>query len=136
MKRSYGFVLCVLAIPFLFAGCKGNTAKEAAEKPEATKGQAVGVNSKSVTPDGEGSVRAALAKLGAEDGQLAKAQGFCPKSGKALGSMGMPVKVMLKGVPVFLCCEGCEDDARQHADQMLAKVEELKAKAKASPTGR
>jgi multidrug efflux pump subunit AcrA (membrane-fusion protein) len=77
-------------------------------------------------------VKAALAKLSAEDRQLAEAQGFCPKTGAALGSMGVPVKVILKGQPVFLCCKNCVDDAEEHSDQALAKVQELKAKVKAS----
>ncbi len=75
--------------------------------------------------------RAALAKLGAEDRQLAEAQGFCPETGQALGSMGVPVKLILKGQPVFLCCKSCQDDAQEHPVQTLAKVEELKAKVKA-----
>lgn len=28
-----------------------------------------------------------------------------------LGSMGMPVKLMIQGRPVFLCCSGCESEA-------------------------
>jgi hypothetical protein len=44
--------------------------------------------------------------------------------------MGVPVKVMLKGQPVFLCCKGCKEDALANPDEMLAKVEKLKAKAK------
>jgi multidrug efflux pump subunit AcrA (membrane-fusion protein) len=75
-------------------------------------------------------VKAELAKLSASDRPLAEAQGLCPETGKPLGSMGMPVKVMLKGQPVFLCCEGCEDNARVNPEQTLAKVEKLKAKEK------
>jgi hypothetical protein len=37
---------------------------------------------------------------------------------------------------VFLCCEGCEEEVRQHPDQMLAKVEQLKIKTKGSPGGK
>jgi Cu(I)/Ag(I) efflux system membrane fusion protein len=81
-------------------------------------------------------VKAALAKLSAQDRQLTEAQGFCPETGEPLGSMGVPVKVMLKGQAVFLCCKNCEDDAREHPDQTLAKVEKLKTKSKVAPTGR
>jgi len=45
--------------------------------------------------------------------------------------MGVPLKVTVKGQIVFLCCKSCEDDAREHANQTLAKVAELKTKAKA-----
>ena len=48
-----------------------------------------------------------------------------------LGLMGPPVKVLLKGQPVFLCCKSCEEEALTNPDQTLAKVEKLKAKAKA-----
>ena len=37
------------------------------------------------------------------DEELIAAQGSCPVSGKSLGSMGKPVKVMIKGEPVLLC---------------------------------
>ena len=77
-------------------------------------------------------VQANLAKLGDEDQKLAAAQGYCAvESENRLGAMGPPVKVMVKDQPVFLCCKSCADDAREHADQTLAKVAELKAKAKA-----
>ncbi len=93
--------------------------KKARAAPEAVPPAAAGE---------EAEVRAALAKLGAQDRQLAEAQRLCPLTGKPLGSMGTPVKVMLKGHAVFLCCEGCEDQAKGDADQTLAKVKELKAR--------
>lgn len=57
------------------------------------------------TPDDEeAQIRAVLAKLNAADRGLVTAQKFCPiKPDVQLGSMGPPVKVMLKGKPVFLC---------------------------------
>ena len=69
----------------------------------------------------------AIAKLPAADQVLAEAQLFCPvQDGSRLGSMGMPVKLMLDGQPVFLCCKGCEASARKNAKTTLAKVEEIK----------
>ncbi len=78
---------------------------------------------------------AALAKLPAADLPLAEAQLLCPiQEGSRLGSMGIPVKLMLEGKPVFLCCKGCEDAARENAKATLAKVEEIKkANAKSGP---
>lgn len=73
-------------------------------------------------------VEANLAKLSAEDRRLAQAQKYCPVQDKLLGSMGKPVKLLLKGQPVFLCCAGCEDDAKENPDKTLATVEKLKAK--------
>lgn len=76
---------------------------------------------------------AAIAKLSAADQKLAEAQLFCPiAEGSRLGSMGVPVKLMLEGKPVFLCCKGCEDGARENPKKTLAKVEEIK-KENASP---
>jgi hypothetical protein len=45
--------------------------------------------------------------------------------------MGVPIKLLIKEQPVFICCKGCEGEARERADQTLAKVAELKATAKA-----
>jgi hypothetical protein len=79
-----------------------------------------------------------LAKLSTEDRRAAEEQGFCPETKKQLGSMGVPVKIMVNGKIVFVCCPSCEDDVREHADLTLANVEKLKAKGKGpkkEPTG-
>ncbi len=56
----------------------------------------------------------ALSKLSAEDQKLAAAQRFCPvMTYDRLGAMGTPLKVMLEGKPVFLCCKGCVEDAQK-----------------------
>jgi hypothetical protein len=75
----------------------------------------------------ERKAKASLALLGAPERQLAEAQKLCPISGKLLGSMGMPIQLTLKGQPVFLCCAGCEDQAKDDEDRTLAKVKHLKA---------
>lgn len=70
---------------------------------------------------------AAIAKLPAPDQALAEAQFFCPiASGSRLGGMGTPVKVMLDGQPVFLCCRSCVAKAQQNRRATLARVEEIK----------
>jgi Cu/Ag efflux protein CusF len=78
----------------------------------------------------EAEVQANLAKLSPGDRQLAEAQKFCPISGERLGdpAMGVPVKVMVKDQPVFLCCKNCQKEALADPDKTLAKVKELKAK--------
>jgi hypothetical protein len=54
----------------------------------------------------------AIAKLSPEDQKLAAEQRFCPiMTYGRLGSMGTPLKVMIEGKPVFLCCKGCTEDA-------------------------
>jgi Cu(I)/Ag(I) efflux system membrane fusion protein len=85
----------------------------------------------STPADMDAKVKAALARLSAEDRRLAEAQGTCPVlKDSRLGSMGVPVKLMLNKQPVFLCCEGCVAKARKNPGQTLARVEELKAKVK------
>jgi Cu(I)/Ag(I) efflux system membrane fusion protein len=77
----------------------------------------------SMGDDEEAKVKAALARLSPEDRKLALAQGYCPiLKNSRLGSMGRPVKVQLDGQTVFLCCKGCEKEAREHPAQTLSTV--------------
>jgi Cu(I)/Ag(I) efflux system membrane fusion protein len=79
-------------------------------------------------------IRAALEKLSPADRKLALAQRLCPiMDDSPLGSMGTPVKIMLDGQPVFLCCEGCEDVAHEKSQETLAKVKTL-LKSNGRPT--
>jgi hypothetical protein len=80
------------------------------------------------TPEDEDlKIRAALAKLSTPDRRLAEAQKYCPVlPANRLGSMGTPVKIMLNGSAVFLCCKGCAGAARSHPDETLVKVEQMK----------
>jgi Cu(I)/Ag(I) efflux system membrane fusion protein len=68
------------------------------------------------------------AALGEVDNRLIEAQKTCPITGNALGSMGLPVKVMIKNQPVFLCCEGCKKQAEADPAGTLKTVEQRKAK--------
>jgi hypothetical protein len=44
--------------------------------------------------------------------------------------MGPILKVMVKGQPVFLCCKGCEAEAKSHPDETLQKLAQLMARGK------
>ena len=71
-------------------------------------------------------INAALARLSSEDRELAVKQKFCAVSDTSrLGSMGPPVKVLIEGKPVFLCCEGCRESALGDPQATLSKVDEL-----------
>jgi uncharacterized protein (TIGR03000 family) len=73
---------------------------------------------------------AALAELSPADRQLAAQQKFCAvQPDNQLGAMGKPVKVTIKGQPVFLCCAACVEQARAAPDQTLARVKELRARS-------
>jgi hypothetical protein len=81
----------------------------------------------------EAEVQATLNKLPREDRRLAAEQKYCPVTEARLGdpAMGVPVKVMVKGEPVFLCCKSCANDALlKDAARTFAKVKELKARTK------
>lgn len=59
---------------------------------------------------------------GSNDDQLIARQKLCPVTDEELGSMGAPVKVMLDGRPVFICCKGCEKELRTNSKKYLAKI--------------
>jgi hypothetical protein len=37
--------------------------------------------------------------------------------------MGVPVKITLRGKPVFLCCQGCVGKAKRDPEGVLKKLE-------------
>jgi Cu(I)/Ag(I) efflux system membrane fusion protein len=85
------------------------------------------------TPTGEDedveerAVSDALGKLDPEDRGIAEAQRFCAVLTESrLGSMGPPVKVILDGQQIFLCCAGCTNKALNDPEGTLARVAELK----------
>lgn len=84
------------------------------------------------TPDDEEAmITAALASLPPDDRKLAEQQKYCPVlDGSRLGSMGVPVKLLLNGKPVFICCKGCTKAAEEDPDKVLKALAESKAKSK------
>lgn len=112
--------LTLLAIALSIAGCDSKTPSSAAV-------------SSTLPPE----VVAERAKLSAEDRALVETQEWCViSSDERLGSMGTPIKLTIKGQPVFICCGGCKKKAESDPDKTLAKLEELKAKAKAEKDAR
>ena len=80
---------------------------------------------------GGDNVPAERAKLSPEDRALVEAQEWCVvQTDERLGSMGPPIKLEVKGQPVFVCCKACQKKAEKDPDATVAKVEELKAKAR------
>jgi hypothetical protein len=63
-----------------------------------------------------------IAKLPPGEQKLARGQKLCPVTDEPLGSMGVPIKMMVKGQPVFLCCEGCRDAVNEDPDGILKKI--------------
>lgn len=82
----------------------------------------------STPEDSDAKLVAALKKLSPADRNLAEQQRYCPiLENSLLGSMGVPIKVMIEGQPIFVCCPGCIDAAKENAAETLKKVEQLKS---------
>ena len=76
--------------------------------------------------DPDAKIEAALAKLSSADRKLAETQKFCPVlPDSRLGGMGTPVKLLVDGQPVFVCCGGCTKQALANPQATLARVAEL-----------
>jgi multidrug efflux pump subunit AcrA (membrane-fusion protein) len=100
--------------------------------PQGTDRRSATTARPSMTRDEEDKVQAVLTKLSSEDRSIVKAQGFCPVlTDNRLGSMGKPVKVLVKGQLVFLCCKICVNKALADPARTLANVEEVKTRTKA-----
>ena len=138
MGRPVKFYLEGQPVLLCCTGCEDKARKhprrtlETVEKLKATsKGtpQPVAEPPGTLDPAEEADIRKALAKLSPADRRLAEEQRFCPIQGDTrLGEMGKPVKLMLDGRPVFLCCKNCEKKARASAAKTLRTVEQLRAK--------
>jgi membrane fusion protein, copper/silver efflux system len=63
-----------------------------------------------------------IEQLPEADRKPALSQGTCPVTGAALGSMGVPIKITLRGQTVFLCCKGCIGKAKRSPDEILKKL--------------
>lgn len=106
------------------AGCKD----KALESPQKTLAQvAKSKEARSTATQEDAEIAAELAKLSIKDRRLAEEQRFCAvQNENRLGSMGVPVKLMIQGQPVFLCCEGCRDEALANPTKTLERVNQLK----------
>jgi hypothetical protein len=60
------------------------------------------------------------------DKELIAKQKICPVTGAPLGSMGNPVKVVVKDRTVFLCCAHCKAKFLAATDTYLKKLDEKK----------
>jgi hypothetical protein len=61
-------------------------------------------------------------ELSAEDRDLVARQKVCPVTGEPLDSMGGPVRVVIDGQTVFLCCKHCEPALRMDPGKYLGKL--------------
>jgi hypothetical protein len=130
LKRTYILTLLTAGLSLVAAGCKDSSAP----KPQAPAPDTKAAAEPAGQPEDEAAIRANLEKLSPEDRKLVEAQRFCViQDEERLGEMGTPVKVMVKGQPVFLCCKSCRKKALADPDKTLAKAKQLKEKAARSP---
>jgi hypothetical protein len=84
--------------------------------------------SDSPAPDTETKIKQAMEQLDPADRALAQEQRYCAvQTDHRLGTMGKPVKVMIKDQPVFLCCKACIESAKEDEDKTLERVKQLKS---------
>jgi hypothetical protein len=113
-------LLCwaVLSAGIIVAASAGCSKQPAPAKPGAGPAKAAVVED-----DEAAEITKAMAMLPDDERRVAEAQKVCPVGGGALGSMGMPYKVTVKGRDVYLCCEGCKDSIEKDPDKYLAKLD-------------
>lgn len=131
MRMVHGLGLLALGASLVGAGCNGASS----EKPKAQSAAVRQAAAKaSEGQEDEAAIQANLAQLSPEDRKLAEAQKYCAvQTDDRLGEMAVPVKLTIKGQPVFLCCKGCQKKALADPDKTLERVKELKAQAAAEP---
>ena len=116
-----------MSVAVFTVGCgKSNTAgtTQSAKQSETAQNGTTGKASDSAAEQGseDTEITKAMAELPVEDRTLAVKQKLCPVSGEALGKMGAPLKMEVKGQTVFLCCAGCKDKLLANPDEYLAKI--------------
>jgi hypothetical protein len=119
-------IAVLFAAALLAAGCNDNKTTSSAVTLSTGKTTAAATTGTASEAD---EVKANLAKLSPEDRALAEKQKYCVEQpDELLGSMGVPVKVSIKGDTVFVCCKSCEKNARKDPDKAIAKAKELREK--------
>lgn len=131
MLTSLAVTACLVGVAGGLSGCGfsstttiSTSSSSKSATPESKPGKDV---AKETAADDAKKIAAAFKDLSEEDRKEATAQKFCAVAGESLlGSMGPPVKVMIEGQPVFLCCDHCAETAQKDPKATLAKVAELK----------
>lgn len=74
----------------------------------------------------KGGLQVVLAELDSSDqGRIAR-QRVCPVTGAELDSMGGPVKVLVGGQPLYLCCKGCLGKVKNAPEKFVPKAGQTK----------
>ena len=119
-------IFCIAAVSIIATGCQTQSSPVSSNTASTPKNQ--DSDDHQHDDHGDADVAAAMAKLSPEDRKEAEAQKFCVVMGdNLLGSMGTPLKLDVKGQPVFVCCSGCKSKALKNPEQTLAAVAKMKA---------
>lgn len=88
----------------------------------------------STPEDTDAKINQALARLTEGDRRLAEEQRYCPVlPDSRLGSMGVPIKLVLDGQTVFICCEGCQKAAQKNPQETRANLKkQMESRAQSS----
>ncbi|MHB0958838.1 MAG: hypothetical protein ACYC0X_15165 [Pirellulaceae bacterium] len=70
----------------------------------------------------KGGLQVVLAELDPSDQDRIARQRVCPVTGAELNSMGGPVKVLVGGKPLYLCCKGCLSKVKSDPEKFLSKA--------------
>jgi YHS domain-containing protein len=118
LRKEFWMGLALLAV----VGCAEGTPP--ADTTAATTPAAQGGASQAaiVATSDEDQEKAEIQKLPAAERGAALAQKTCPVSEGNLGSMGTPIKKVVNGQTVFLCCDGCVKDLEEDPEKYLAKL--------------
>ncbi|HEX6962497.1 MAG TPA: hypothetical protein VF175_11560 [Lacipirellula sp.] len=119
---TIGMWTATIALLAAFTGCSAEQKSEpAAATAQPSAQQAAGQNAGAAAADenaqadeARSEINEALANLSPEDRALAEKQKICPVTDEPLGSMGAPIKVVVEGREVFVCCEGCVDELKNN----------------------
>lgn len=127
------FSVRVAAVTILAVGLAGCVDQKTGSQP-ATSGKAEPAPGSTGKQD---KIEAARAKLSPADRALVEAQEWCANSTSSrLGSMGTPIKLEVKGQPVFICCDHCRKAVLANPETTLKTVAKLKEKAKTLHEGK
>ncbi len=128
MNISWKSLSCFAALVTFAVGCQSQTSPPSTEASANVESQGQADAAHEQSEDGESEVRLAMAELSDDDRKEAEAQKFCAiMETSPLGSMGVPLKLDVKGQSVFVCCAGCKSKALKNPDDTLATVAKLKA---------
>jgi hypothetical protein len=114
MKAFFSVILIVLAANLVPS--VGHARQPSVSQP------APGISTSAGDEQDEAEIQDNLARLKPADRELAESQKFCPVLKRRLGEMGTPIKIVIKGQPVFVCCKGCARKAQANPEKTLAIV--------------